>query len=164
MRKIVVLLIALLTMSASYAQKEKAKTKTKKVQVVSDIVDAYDMYVYGVAFSPIDSVVYITDVQKLEGAQMHLKTKFIVSREELSRQLKNQMMLEGEKNFSSCVVYGQDIKKLEKKHQKQLAYYNKRGFQVNQLTTDRFVFKAVRTEYNEEGYATEEIEVPVEEE
>jgi hypothetical protein len=163
MKKIVIFLMALLTMTASYAQKSKANVKTKKVQVVSDIVDAHGMYVYGVAFSPVDSVVYITDEQELDGAQMHLRTKFIVGRDELSKQLQRQMMLEGEKNFSCCVVYSQDIKKLDKKYQKQISYYKKRGFTVNQLSRDRFLFKAVRREYTEGGYATEEIEVPVEE-
>ncbi len=163
MKKIVIFLMALLTMTASYAQKSKANVKTKKVQVVSDIVDAHGMYVYGVAFSPVDSVVYITDEQELDGAQMHLRTKFIVGRDELSKQLQRQMMLEGEKNFSCCAVYSQAIKKLDKKYQKQISYYKKRGFTVNQLSRDRFLFKAVRREYTEGGYATEEIEVPVEE-
>lgn len=164
MKKIIFLLIALMTFTLSFAQKKEAKKKkTKKIEVVSDIVDAHGMYVYGVAFSPVDSVVYMTDEQELKDAQIHLHTKFIVARNELSNQLRNQMLLEGEKNFSCCVVYSKDLKKLDKKYLKQAAYYKKRGYTVNHISQDRFLFKAVRTEYNEGGYATEEIEVPVEE-
>lgn len=166
MKKIFVLILAMLSVSTLSAREPKAKSgkgKTKKIEVVSDIVDAHEMYVYGIAFSPIDSVVYITDVQHLDDAQIHLRTKFIVSRNELSNQLRNQMLLEGEKNFSCCVVYDQNLKKLEKKYQKQQRYYNKHGFRVNNIRIDRFKFKAVRTAYTEGGYATEEIEIPVEE-
>ena len=42
-------------------------------------------------------------------------------------------------------------------------FYQKHGFKVNNIRSDRFVFKAVRTAYTEGGYATEDIEVPVEE-
>ena len=42
-------------------------------------------------------------------------------------------------------------------------FYQKHGFKVNNIRSDRFVFKAVRTAYTEGGYATEKIEVPVEE-
>lgn len=164
MKKIILLLIALLTIGGVSAQKQKEKKKTKKVEVVSDIVDAYDMYVYGIAFSPVDSIVYITEKQKLEGAQIHLRTKFLVARNELSNQLHKQMLLEGEKNFSCCVVYSQNQKDIDKRYLKQIAYYKKHGFTVNNINQDRFVFKAVRTEYNEGGYATEEIEIPVDEE
>lgn len=163
MRKIILIVMALLTVCLSFAQKQKPKGKTKKIQVVSDVVDAYEMYVYGVAFSPTDSVVYITEKQKLEGAQIHLRSKFLVARNELSNQLRKQMLLEGEKNYSCCVVYSQNMKDIDKKYLKQIAYYKKRGFTINNINQDRFVFKAVRTEYNEGGYATEEIEVPVEE-
>ena len=61
------------------------------------------------------------------------------------------------------MVYGQELKKLEKKYQKLQKFYQKHGFKVNNIRSDRFVFKAVRTAYTEGGYATEEIEVPVEE-
>ena len=111
MKKIFLLIIALASISAVNAREPKDKDgkkgKTKKIEVVSDIVDAHEMYIYGVAFSPIDSVAYITDIQKIDDAQIHLRTKFIVSRNEYSNQLKKQMLLEGEKNFSCCVVYGQ---------------------------------------------------------
>lgn len=166
MKKIFLLIIALASISAVNAREPKDKDgkkgKTKKIEVVSDIVDAHEMYIYGVAFSPIDSVAYITDIQKIDDAQIHLRTKFIVSRNEYSNQLKKQMLLEGEKNFSCCVVYGQKLKKLEKKYQKLQKFYQKHGFKVNNIRSDRFVFKAVRTAYTEGGYATEEIEVPVE--
>lgn len=166
MKKILVVFLALYVVNAVVAEPkaEKEKGKTRKVSVVSDIVDAYEMYVYGVAFSPIDSVVYMTDEQKLDGAQIHLRSKFLVARNELSNQLRNQMLLEGEKNFSCCVVYSPKIKDLDKKYLKQAAFYKKRGFKVMHISQDRFVFKAVRTEYNDEGYATEEVEVPVSEE
>ena len=165
--RLFVLLFAIMATNLALFAKEKGdkntKRETKKIRVVSDIVDAHDMYIYGAAFSPVDSIVYLTDEQKLDGAQMHLKTKFLVSRDELSKQLRNQMLLEGEKNFSCCIVYSQDIKKLDKKFIKQVDYYKKHGFTVNIIGQDRFAFKAVRTEYNENGYATEEIEIPVEE-
>ncbi len=141
---------------------KKKKVRKKKIQVVSDVVDAHGMYVYGIAYSPIDSIVYVTEQQSLDDAQIHLNTKFLVARNELSNQLRNHMMLEGEKNRTCCVVYNKDPEKLDKKYKKLLKHYQKRGFLVKLLDNSRFTFKAVRTEYTEGGYAVEEKEIVVE--
>ena len=139
-----------------------AKKGKQKIRYVSDIVDAHEMYLYGIAYSPVDSVVYFTDEMSLDGAQIHLRTKFLVARNELSSQLRNHMVFEGEKNRTCCVVFSQDSKKLDKKYLKQVEYYKKRGYLVKFINSDRFQFKAVRTEYTDEGYAIEEKEVSVE--
>lgn len=139
------------------------KSEKHKIRYVSDIVDAHGMYVYGVAFSPVDSVVYFTDKMSMDDAQIHLRTKFLVAREELSSQLRNHMIFEGEKNRTCCVVFDKDSRKLDKKYQKQIDYYRKRDYLVKFISSDRFQFKAVRTEYTDEGYAVEEKEVALEE-
>ncbi len=103
------------------------------------------VYMYGMATSLMDSVVYITDIQYVDKAVLNAKTSFLEARTMYSEQLRSHLEQQGLPPYMTCAVsFNVKKQKLDKAYQKALAKYNKmKGMKLNVLNNSKFVFKAV---------------------
>ena len=127
-------------------KEQKEKKKNKKKEAKQEIIEAKRLYVYGIAMSPSDSVVYMTDELLLDNAQLVKKTNFLVGREKLSLQLAKHMAQKGEKDRICSVTFAKSIKKLDKMYLKQVRKLQKQGFLVKNVGQGEFRFETVREE------------------
>lgn len=158
MKKIITILAALLlavTMSAQVPPQKggappkggtmpKEKKQKKEKTGNAELMEAGTLYVYGVALSPTDSVVYVTDELLLEKAQMYKKTKFLYGRDIMSRQLASHMADKGEKNRICSVTFAASVKQLDKLYAKQIKKLENRGYLVKHVDQGDFRFVTVR--------------------
>lgn len=105
------------------------------------------MYMFGFSASFQDSIVYMTDVQEVEGAWYDTKTKFLMGRQHYSYQLKDFLANNKEQPNRVCVVmYALTRKEAEKKFIKLRKEYTikaKGKYDVRYLTTADFHFQPV---------------------
>ena len=105
------------------------------------------MYMFGFSASFQDSIVYMTDVQEVEGAWYDTKTKFLLGRQHYSYQLKDFLANNKEQPNRVCVVmYALTRKEAEKKFIKLRKEYTikaKGKYDVRYLTTADFQFQPV---------------------
>ena len=156
MKRILTILMALAVMTtvAAKPQKDgeaqgkerKTEKKAKKKKSDTEVTEAGRLYVFGVALSPADSVVYMTDELLLDSAQVYKKTKFLDGRDVMSRQLANHMAAKGEKNRICSVTFAKSVKALDKLYTKQVKQFQKRGFLVKSVGQGEFRFSTIRTE------------------
>jgi hypothetical protein len=73
--------------------------------------DAKTAYIFGFASSFNDSTVYFTDVQKVDSAYFTRKSKFLVSRENYSYQLRDYLEQQGAGKRTCVVMFETDQKK-----------------------------------------------------
>lgn len=140
------LLLALLLLAASLQTSAK--------------VNQTPVYIFGVAASFNDSIVYITDIQRMDSAWVDSKTKFLMSRYEYSYQLRDYLRAIGQPNMT-CITF---FKVNEKKIQKVLAAVKKRytkknrNFIIKELSTDDFAFTAPYYSEAEEQLINKKVE------
>ncbi len=156
MNRILMILMAFTMVFTAYAEPEnggkqskkeaKAQKKKMKREAKPEVINAGRLYIYGLAYSPADSVVYMTDELILDNAQLEKKTKFLVGREILSGQLANHMALKGEKNRICTVTFAETVKKLDKRYAKQVEKLRKRGFLIKHVGQGEFRFSAPAAE------------------
>lgn len=117
-------------------------TMTAKSKVTNEGV-----YMYGIAASFMDSVVYITDIQLVEKAKIEGKTKFLEARSMYSEQLRFFLEGQGLSPYLTCAVSFDTKKpKLQKKYQKLKAKYAKqKGLTVKVMDDGHFKFEAVES-------------------
>ena len=72
--------------------------------------DAKTAYIFGFASSFNDSTVYFTDVQKVDSAYFTRKSKFLVSRENYSYQLRDYLEQQGAGKRTCIVMFDFDQK------------------------------------------------------
>ena len=105
------------------------------------------MYMFGFSASFQDSIVYMTDVQEVEGAWYDTKTKFLMGRQHYSYQLKDFIANNKQQPNRVCVVmYALTRKEAEKKFIKLRKEYTikaKGKYDVRYLTTADFQFQPV---------------------
>ncbi|MCR5712598.1 MAG: hypothetical protein K6G46_09170 [Prevotella sp.] len=105
------------------------------------------MYMFGFSASFQDSIVYMTDVQEVEGAWYDTKTKFLMGRQHYSYQLKDFLANNKQQPNRVCVVmYALTRKEAEKKFIKLRKEYTikaKGKYDVRYLTTADFHFQPV---------------------
>lgn len=105
------------------------------------------MYMFGFSASFQDSIVYMTDVQEVEGAWYDTKTKFLMGRQHYSYQLKDFLANDKQQPNRVCVVmYALTRKEAEKKFIKLRKEYTikaKGKYDVRYLTTADFHFQPV---------------------
>ena len=105
------------------------------------------MYMFGFSASFQDSIVYMTDVQEVEGAWYDTKTKFLMGRQHYSYQLKDFLANNMQRPNRVCVVmYALTRKEAEKKFIKLRKEYTikaKGKYDVRYLTTADFHFQPV---------------------
>jgi hypothetical protein len=112
-------------------------------------VKARHMYVFGFAASFKDSVVYMTEIQNVQGALYDTKTKFLLGRDSYSDQLKAFFKEKMQLSDRVCMVmFSTSKKKAEKKYMKLRKKYmgdKKRPstYEVRYVTTQDFEFEPV---------------------
>ena len=111
------------------------------------IVVTEHMYIFGFSASFNDSILYITDIQDVQGASYETKSDFLVGREYYSTQLKEFLAEKmGQPNRVCLVLFATTKKKAEKKYQKlKKKYTGKDGIAhgLQYLSSDDFKFEVV---------------------
>lgn len=112
-------------------------------------VKAKHMYMFGFAASFKDSVVYMTEIQDVKGAMYDTKTKFLLSRDSYSDQLKTYFKEKMQMNDRVCMVmFATSLKKAEKKYLKLRKKYlsdkkHTSTYEVRYVTKQDFEFEPV---------------------
>ncbi len=105
------------------------------------------MFMFGFSASFQDSIIYMTDVQEVEGAWYDSKTKFLLGRQHYSYQLKDYLANDKQAPNRVCIVmFALSRKDAEKKFIKLRKEYTvkaKGKYDVRYLTTTDFKFRAV---------------------
>ena len=78
-------------------------------------IQAKHLYMFGFSASFKDSVVYITDIQDVQGAWIETKTKFLLGHEHYSAQLKDYCKEKLQENDRVCMIF---FAKTQKKAEK----------------------------------------------
>ena len=101
------------------------------------------MYMFGFSASFRDSVVYVTDIQDVQGAWIEKKSKFLMGRDKYSEQLKTHLTEQLRQNDRVCVVFfNKSKKKTEKKYLKLMKKY-KKGYDIRYLNVTEFKFEVI---------------------
>lgn len=107
------------------------------------------MYMFGIAASFNDSIVYFTNVQEVSNAWIESKNKFLLDRQIYSNQLRDYLDKKLQMPHRTCIVYYNTKRtKLEKKYIKVRSLYlqgkKKRPshFEVRYIDNADFQFKA----------------------
>lgn len=111
MKKIfsILFILCLVMPSLSFAKGGKKKESKKKIQT--------EVYVWGVSLSFSDSIVYFTEIQRVEGAI--IEDKLLPNRHLYAYELKDYMSYEeGKPGRTSFIYFSDKRSKLEKKEQK----------------------------------------------
>lgn len=105
------------------------------------------MYMFGFSASFQDSIIYMTDVQEIQGVWYDTKTKFLLGRQHYSYQLKNYLTNSKQQPNRVCVVmFALTRKEAERKFIKLRKEYTvkaKGKYDVRYLTTTEFKFESV---------------------
>jgi hypothetical protein len=129
------ILLALLLAGALPQEMEAKRIKVPK------------MFMFGFSASFQDSIIYMTDVQEVEGAGYETKSKFLLGRQHYSYQLKDFLANTRQQPNRVCVVmFALTRKEAEKKFIKLRKEYTvkaKGKYDVRYLTTTDFKFQPV---------------------
>ena len=135
MKKTLKLFVLTLVLAAMATTVEAKRVKTSH------------MYMFGFAASFVDSTLYLTDVQDVQGAWYDTKDKCLMLRDSYSDQLKEYMKEKmGQPNRVCLVIFAKTKKKAEKKYQKlKKKYMSKDGIihGMKYLTATDFKFTAI---------------------
>ena len=105
------------------------------------------MYMFGFSASFQDSIIYMTDVQEVEGAWYDTKTKFLLGRQHYSYQLKDFLANTHQQPNRVCMVmFALTRKEAEKKFIKLRKEYTvkaKGKYDVRYLTNTEFKFQPI---------------------
>lgn len=114
------------------------------------IVPAKEIFIYGVGFNPMDSVVYMTDIQPLNGTFKNKKNGFLFARSEYSAKLKEHISSLGARDITTSVTYAETPKAALKKYNRLKKKFAKDKSIIKYITTSGFQFSAVAYEPEEE--------------
>lgn len=127
---------------ATFFVAEEASAKGKVVP---------NIYIFGFSASFSDSIVYFTDVQKVDSAWIDTKSKFLLGRENYSYQLKNYLANKlNQKNRTCLVMYGRSRKEAEDKYLKMKKIYVDKGkglYDVRYIREAEFKFLPIDMSY-----------------
>lgn len=104
---------------------------------------ADNTYIYGIAYSPTDSVIYMTDIRLLENVTIQKKTNFLASRNEYSVQMKRYMESEGINDYVCATVYKPTYNQIYKDYTKLKKLYEKKGLLINIIDQMKFQFQPI---------------------
>lgn len=141
MKRFVILLFALLAMASAGAAEKKEKAQKRTV------------YVFGFSASMLDSVAYITDIQRLDTATI-LPHGLLADRGLYSLQMQHHLEGQMQRSNDICVVfYNQKKAKLEKTYAElRKKYRDNERLHVSQLGVDQFHFvteEYIPTDYDQ---------------
>lgn len=112
-----------------------------------------EMYIFGFSASFKDSVVYFTDINKIDSAWIDSKTGFLLGRDNYAYQLKNYLTQDKNNPNRTCIViFDTKKKKIEKKYSKLRAIYNNRNkstYDVKYINASDFKFQVIDMSYEE---------------
>jgi len=134
-------LIALLFLMAAPGEMTAKRVKTSQ------------MYMFGFSASFKDSVIYITDIQDVQGAWIDSKSKFLLGRDIYSTQLQEHFNKQQQPNRVCAVYFDASRKKIEKLYEKIKKKYVLKHpgmYDVRYLTATDFKFEAVDMSPNQE--------------
>ena len=98
------------------------------------------VYLFGIAASFNDSVVYFTPIQRVDSVQ--LEKGFLPKRSQYAYQLKNQIEYSMNKSDFTCMIYFSDNKaKLEKEAAKVKGKYVKSKLHLEEIPAEAFTFR-----------------------
>ena len=98
------------------------------------------VYLFGVAASFNDSVVYFTPIQHVDSVK--LEKGFLPKRAQYAYQLKNQIEYSKNKSDYTCMIYFAETKaKLEKEAAKVKGKYIKSRLHLEEIPTETFTFR-----------------------
>ena len=101
------------------------------------------VYMFGFSASFKDSIIYVTDIQNIPGAWIESKNKFLLLRDEYSRQMKDYLEEKLQQEKRVCVVFYYLKKtKAEKEFLKLMKKY-KKGYEVRYVNEKDFKFEAI---------------------
>ena len=102
------------------------------------------VYLVGVSASFSDSTVYFTDIQLVESAEIHKKSKLLLNRNQYSEQLDNYLEQTKGLNDRTCFIYFDDNKAdLEKSVKKIKEKYIKGGKSILRDLGSEFKFSNI---------------------
>ena len=116
-------------------------------------VKAQQMYLLGFSASFKDSVVYITDIQDVQGAWIDNKTNFLLGRESYSAQMKEYFDKHQQPNRVCVTFFDTSRKKMEKRLEKLKKRYVLKHpglYDVRYLSVTDFKYEAIDMAPDEE--------------
>ncbi|MBQ7686626.1 MAG: hypothetical protein IJT28_05270 [Bacteroidaceae bacterium] len=130
-------------------EKEKKKLE-KKEKIDTQRAETYTVPVYMFAVSAQfgDSVVYVTNIQKVDGAHLTRKYDYLAFRSNYSHQF-NKYVTDSyfKANQVTSVVFDKNRKKALKRFNKILKLYERdRGMHLMLVTDDKFQFTAIQVD------------------
>ena len=127
----ILFVLCLVMPSLSFAKGGKKKESKKKIQT--------EVYVWGVSLSFSDSIVYFTEIQRVEGAI--IEDKLLPNRHLYAYELKDYMSYEeGKPGRTSFIYFSDKRSKLEKKEQKVKKKLIEGGEKTVRYLGDKFNF------------------------
>lgn len=112
-----------------------------------------EMYIFGFSASFKDSIIYFTDIQKIDSAWIDSKTKFLLGRDNYTYQLKNYFIKNQNNPNRTCVViFDRKKKEIEKKYAKLRAIYDngsKMQKDIRYISKSDFKFECIDMSYEE---------------
>lgn len=107
------------------------------------ITTTNQLYIFGFSASFKDSVIYVTDIQHLEGAWIESKHKFLLGRDQYSAQLKTYLTETLSQPGRVCMVFFALKKKDAEKQYLKLMKKYKQGYDVRYLNVREFKFDVI---------------------
>lgn len=103
-------------------------------------------YIFAVGISHTDSVVYISEIQKLDEAIIENKTGFLNRMPEYSDQFRSALTSAYSGYITCSVFYDAKLEKVQKKRAKLISLYGqkKNYMQVVEIENDKFTFTPLR--------------------
>ena len=107
------------------------------------------MYIFGMAASFNDTIVWFTDIQEIDSAWIDKKNNFLQAREQYSNQLRNFLATKKQMPRRTCIVYANtNRKKAGKKYEKMKRLYmpskkQHQQYDIRNLEQSEFQFKTI---------------------
>ncbi len=124
-------------------EKKDASKKKENTTVDKTLKNVNQLYVYGIAYSPKDSVVHLTDMLFIKNAKVAKKTGFLENRTDYSNQLKTYLESHGDPNRTCVLVYNEKLGKLSKDYEKMVERYSRKKYNVKIVNQTDFRFSTV---------------------
>lgn len=106
-----------------------------------------NIYIFGFSASFSDSIIYMTNVQKVDSAWIDSKTKFLLGRENYSYQLKDYLANKlNQQNRTCLVIFGKTQKEAEKKYLKMKKVYVDKAegmYDIRYIKDNEFKFQPI---------------------
>lgn len=103
------------------------------------------VYIFGLAASFNDSIIYLTNIQELDSAWVDDKNDFLANRSDYSYQLKNYFESKNINHRTCIVSYALKRKDIDKKYQKLKNKYTKGGnFDIRYINNENFKFSVIK--------------------